>query len=103
MEFISQEQATPLSLHDSAFWPLTNIVEMVADGNCGFRAVAHSIQGQESVWPEVRQRLLDQLNSDPTGYLRGLAITSGGEISLLSLQANLMHFHGPTWDRSKWF
>ena len=76
---------------------------MVADGNCGFRAVAYIIQGQESVWPEVRQRLLDQLNSDPTGYLREFALTSGAEISLQSLYASLMHFLGPIWDRSKWF
>ena len=75
------EEATHLSLRDSAFWPLFNIVEMVADFNCGFRAVVHIIQGQESMWPGVRQRLLDQLNSDPTGYLRGFAVTPGAEIS----------------------
>ena len=73
---------------------------MVADGNCGFRAVAHIIQGQESVWPEVRQRLLDQLEHDPTGYLRSFAVTSGAEISLQSLQTSLMHLFGPIWDRS---
>ena len=46
VEFISQEQATQLSLRESAFWPLINIVEMVADGNCGFRAAAHIIHGR---------------------------------------------------------
>ena len=55
------------------------------------------------MWPEVRQRLLDRLNSDPTGYLCGLAVTSGAEISLQSLQVSLMYFVGPIWDRSKWF
>ena len=68
---------------------------MVIDGNCAFRAVAHIIHNQESLWPEVRQRLLDQLNSDPAGYLRDFAVTSGAEISLQSLQASLMHFLGP--------
>ena len=58
---------------------------LVADGNHRFRAVAHIIQGQEPVWPEVRQRLLDQLSGDPTGYLRDFAVTSGAEISLQSL------------------
>ena len=58
---------------------------LVADGNRGFRAVAHIIQDQEPVWPEVCQRLLDQLNGDPTGYLRDFAVTSGAEISLQSL------------------
>ena len=76
---------------------------MVVDGNCGFRAVAHIIHSHESVWSEVRQRLLDQLNSDPTGYLRDFAVTSGAEISLQSLQASLIHFVGPIWDRSEWF
>ena len=28
---------------------------MVADGNCGIRAVVHAIHGQESLWPEDRQ------------------------------------------------
>ena len=63
---------------------------MVADGNCGFRAVAHIIHGRESVWPEVRQHLLDHLNSVPAGYLRDVAIPSGAEMSLQRLQANLM-------------
>ena len=44
--------------------------------------------------------MLDQLNSDPTGYLRDFAVTSGAEISLQSLQASLMHFVGAIWDRS---
>ena len=76
------------------------MAEMAIDGNCAFRAVDHIIHSQESLWPEVRQRLLDQLNSDPTGYLRDFAVTSGADISL---QASLMHFFGPIWDRSKWF
>ena len=76
---------------------------MVADGNCGFRAVAHIIHGRESVWPKVRQHLLDHLNSDPTGYLRDAATVPGAEMSPQSLQASLMHFAGPIWDRSKWF
>ena len=83
------------SLPNSAFWPLVNIVEMVADGNCGFRVVAHIIHGRKSAWPEVRQHLLDHLNSDPTGYLRDAAITSSAEMSLQGLQASLMHFSGP--------
>ena len=56
---------------------------MVVDGNCRFRVVAHIVHGQESVWPEIRQCLLDVLNSDPTGYLRDFAVTSGAEISLV--------------------
>ena len=87
-------QAIQISLRNSAFWPLINIAEMVIDGNCAFRAVAHIIHSQESLWPEVRQRLLDQLNSDPTGYHRDFAVTSGAEISLQCLQASLMHFLG---------
>ena len=90
-------------MRNSAFWPLINIAEMVVDGNCGFCAVAHIIHGQESVWHEIRQRLLDQLNSDPTGYLHDFAVTSGAEIPLQSLQTSLMHFVRPIWDRSKWF
>ena len=71
-----------ISLRNSALWPLINITEVIADGNCGFRAVAHIIHGQGFVWPEARQSLLDQLNSDPTGYLGEVAVTSGAEISL---------------------
>ena len=51
----------------------------------------------------VRQHLLDHLNSNPTGYLHDVTITSGVEISLQSLQASLAHFIGPMWDHSKWF
>ena len=43
VEFVSEKQATPISLPKSAFWPLINIAEMVTDGNYGFRAVAHTI------------------------------------------------------------
>ena len=78
-------------------------MEIVADGNFGFRAVAHFIHGRESVWPEVRQHLLDHLNSNPAGCLRDVAITSGAGVSLQSLQTSLMHFAGPIWYRSKWF
>ena len=75
---------------------------MVADGDCGFRAVAHTIHGRESVWLEVRQHLLDHLKSDPAGYLHDVSINSGAGTSLQSLQASLTHFAGPIWDRSKW-
>ena len=56
---------------------------MVVDGNCGFRAVAPIVHGQEPVWLEIRQRLLDVLNSDLTRHLRDLAVTSGADISLI--------------------
>ena len=69
---------------------------MVADGDCGFRAVAHIMHSRESVWPEVRQKLLDHLNSDPAGHPRDAAINSGAEMSLQSLQASLMHLLGPS-------
>ena len=75
---------------------------MVVDGNCGFRAVVHIIHGQESVWHEVCQRFLDQLNSDPTGYLRDFAITSSAEISAEPAGEPDALF-GPIWDRNKWF
>ena len=55
------------------------------------------------MWPEVLQGLLGYLNSDPTGYLRGAAVTSGAEMSLQSFQASLMYFDGSIWDRSEWF
>ena len=103
MEFVLEKQETGTqnrSLRNSAFWPLVNITEMVADGNCGFRAVEHIIHGQGSVWS---QRLLDQLNSNPAGHLHDVTITSGVEISLQSLHASFTHFIGPIWDRSKWF
>ena len=106
MEFVLEKQASSTqnrSLPNSAFWPLANIVEMVADVNCGFRAMAHITHGRESLWPEARQHLLGRLNNDPAGYLRDVAITSGAEMSLQSLQASLMHFSGPIWGRSKWF
>ena len=57
----------------------------VTVGNCRFRAVAHMIHGQESVWLEARQRLLDHLNNDPTGHYRDVAVASGAGISLQSL------------------
>ena len=82
VELISEKQATPISLPKSVFCPLINITEMVADSNCGFRAMAHIVHSRESAWPEVRQRLLDHLNSDLAGYLPDVAITSGAEISL---------------------
>ena len=61
------------------------------------------IHGRESVWPEVRQHLLDHLNSDPAGYLRNFAINSGAEMSLQSPQMSPTHPAGPIWDRIKWF
>ena len=67
VEFISEKQAMQISLPNSALWPLINITEIVADSNCRFRAVAHIIHGRESGWPEVRQHLLDHLNSNPAG------------------------------------
>ena len=51
----------------------------------------------------VRQHLLDHLNSDPTGYLRSIVVTSGAEISPQSLQPSVIRFAGSIWDRSKWF
>lgn len=75
---------------------------MVADGNCGFRALAHTIPGQESVRPEIRQRL-DHLNSGPAGCLRDVPIAPGAEIPLQCLQASLLHFVGPIRDHSKRF
>ena len=74
-------------LAQSAFWPLINTAELVADGNCGFHSVSHIAHGRESgrQWPEVHQRLLDHLNSSPAGYLRDVAIASGAGISLQSL------------------
>ena len=80
VEFVSEKQATRIPLRNTPFWPLINITEMVADGSCGFLAVAHIIHGRESVWPEVRQRLLDHLSSNPAGYLRDATITPGVEI-----------------------
>ena len=91
------------SLPNNASRPPFNIVEMVADGNFGFRAVAHIAHGRESVWPEVPQHLLDHLNSNLAGYLRDVAITSGAEMSLQSLRAGLVRFSGPVWDRSRRF
>ena len=61
MEFVSGKQSTQISLRNSDFWPLIDTAEMVADGNCGLRAVAHIVHGRESVWPEVRQDLLHNL------------------------------------------
>ena len=45
--------------------------------------MADILHGQDSVWPEIGQRLLDVLNSDPTGYLRDFAVTSSAGISLV--------------------
>ena len=100
LEFISEKQAAQISLPNSALWPLI-ITEVVADGNCGFRAVAHITHGRESRWPEVRQRPLDHLNSNPAGYLQDVTITSRVEISLQSLQASLTRFVGPILEHSK--
>ena len=103
VELILEKQATPISLPKNVFWPLISITEVVADGNCGFRAVAHIVHGQESEWPKVRQHLFDHLNGDPEGYLCNFVFATVAEISLQSLPASLMHFVGPTWDHSKWF
>ena len=55
------------------------------------------------MWPEVRQHLLDHLNSDSAGRLRDVAITIDAEVSRQSRQAGLMHFVGPIWHHSKLF
>ena len=55
------------------------------------------------MWPKVRQHPLDHLNSDTTGYLHDVAITTVVEVSRQSTQASLMPFAVPTWDHSKWF
>lgn len=81
VDLVSEKQATPTSLPKSAFWPLINISETVAGANCGFRAMAHTLQSQESMWPEVSQRLLDHLNGNPAGYLHDVAITTGTKVS----------------------
>ena len=80
MEFLSEKQDTQISLRNSDFWPPVKITELVV-GNREFRAVAHIIHCRESVWSKVRQYFIDQLNSDSTGYLRGVSVTSGAEIS----------------------
>ena len=103
VELVSEEQATPISLPKSAFWPLINITEMEADGNCGFHAVAHTIHSQKPMWPEVRRHLLGHLNGNPAGYLHDVAITSSAEASPQSMQVSLMRFAGPIWDHSEWF
>lgn len=35
--------------------------------------LSHIIHGRESIWPEVCQRFLEQLNSNPARYLHGVA------------------------------
>ena len=90
MGLILEKQAMTISLPKSAFWHLISIMGMVADGNCGFRAVAHIVHGREAAWPDVRQHLLDHHNSDRVVCLSDVAITSGAKISL-----SFMHFVGP--------
>ena len=81
VELVLEKHATLLpQLPKNASRPFIGIV--VTDDNRGFRAVAHIVHGREFVWPEVRQRPLGRLNSNPVGHLRGVFIISGAEVSL---------------------
>ena len=90
---------------NSPLWrPLisTGITTMTADGNCGFRAVAHRVYDREAAWPLVRKDLLDALESNPKGYLQDVAVMTGDKASLQSLPESISPFKWSA-ELSKWF
>ena len=70
--------------------PCQHLYLKVLSGLLSQNAVAYIVHSRESALPEVRRRLLDHLNGHPAGCLHDVAIISGAEISLQSLQASLM-------------
>jgi hypothetical protein len=65
----------PASYHKSdepfvtgPFSPYSTITKVAADGNCGFRAIAIAVYGQENSWAIVRQKMLQQINSAELAY-----------------------------------
>ena len=45
------------------------ITRVAGDGNCGFRAVAHHVYGDQNKWSRVRESLLNQLGLCPEVYV----------------------------------
>ncbi|KAK9750626.1 hypothetical protein RND81_02G209100 [Saponaria officinalis] len=45
-------------------------LNVIGDGNCGYRALAHQIYGNESEWVRVRRDLLDELTTNKAHYTK---------------------------------
>ena len=41
---------------------ILSIYNVVGDGNCGFRCIAHDVWKQQHLWRQVRQRLLQEMD-----------------------------------------
>ena len=49
---------------------IINIYNVVGDGNCGFRCVAHGVWEQQDCWRQVRHMLLQQMDLNWQVYMR---------------------------------
>ena len=79
-------------------------VLMNADGNCGYRTVAHYVYGHQDYWPQVRSELLRRLRTNETGYLREANTRRAPDerYGIEALEATLNHSEGRA-DPLKWW
>ena len=49
---------------------ITSIYNVVGDGNCGFRCVAHGVWEQQDCWRQVRRMLLREMDLNYQVYMR---------------------------------
>ena len=72
------------------------------DGNCGFRAVAHTIFDSQEHWYEIRNSLLTHLESFGKNDTNPYAVSAGTTFKKLkdSLEWSQHHIPAPM---SKWF
>ncbi|KAI5681920.1 hypothetical protein M9H77_03148 [Catharanthus roseus] len=48
---------------------ISNWMNVIGDGNCGYRVVAYFVFGDEHQWPEVRRRMLYELEHSTNSYV----------------------------------
>src|SRR5215217_7997777 len=49
---------------------LDEVINVIGDGNCGFRGIAVGLGKDEEAWPEIRQDLLNELRAHEDLYRR---------------------------------
>lgn len=76
---------------------ITDWLDMARDGNCGYRAVAHTIYGDEKFWVRVRMELFRELGDRGDLYAK----LFGGMDRVRETLHSIMHWEGPA-PNNKW-
>lgn len=63
--------------------------DMRADGNCGFRAIAHQVYGNQELWPIVREDLTAAFMENKNGYCNNIKKISGRQITPRKMASTL--------------